>query len=162
MPLENNVWAKRDQYSSNVIDILSKCFDGEITREDPFYASTLVVTKEEAKIIVICRIRSNWYLTKWNNDFTIRSKNAFNTEEELSKILKGYGDYLFYAFSSEDGQSLAEWFVGDLAIFRQWYAGQQLLLPAEILPGQKVVNKDGTEFYIFKKDIDEDFVVYES
>jgi hypothetical protein len=58
-------------------------------------------------------------------------------------------------------QRLAGWILGDLKVFRAWYAGQLARLPAGTCPGVKKQNRDGSsQFYVFDaRQMPEGFVV---
>lgn len=65
-----------------------------------------------------CRVRRNKYLENYGREFTIRSNRNSGAETELSKILDGWGDYFYYGFSDPYNEHIAQWFVGDLGVFR--------------------------------------------
>ncbi len=70
------------------------------------------------------RIRRRQYFQRYGDEFTIRSKRPISgNKTELAKILEGFGDYIFYGFSADDGHQLYCWTVGCLDAFRRWHAG---------------------------------------
>ncbi len=75
---------------------------------------------------VACRVRRFKYLVEYPFDFTVRSGRPNGADTELAKILAGYGDYLVYAFASEDEQRLAAWRTIDLCQFRLWFHRQTI------------------------------------
>jgi hypothetical protein len=40
------------------------------------------------------------------------------TETEIQKVSKGYGDAIYYGFMNEGQTNIIDWFVGDLNVFR--------------------------------------------
>lgn len=97
---------------------------------------------------VACRVRRNEYLERYKNEFTIRSKLESGTETELSKIVNGFGDYMFYGFASKVHGKLAEWYLINLDSFRAAMIRRNSL---NIIKGKKS-NNDGTYFCWFKID----------
>ena len=79
-------------------------------------ATDLIVFKAR-DVRIAARMRSADYADRYPYDFTIRSSRDSGTETELSKIISGWGDWLFYGF---DGGSwtAAPWWILDLNIFR--------------------------------------------
>lgn len=87
--------------------------------EDQRHATDLLVL--HAKDLRIgCRIRRHQYLAGYGDEFTIRSSRESGAETELSKIMRGWGDYLFYGFASQSkpGQLAAARLI-DLDQFRR-------------------------------------------
>lgn len=87
-----------------------------------------VDTKQAADLVLIqakdlkiaCRVRRSTYKDRYPYDITIRSKRDNGLETELEKIMKGYGDWLFYghADSNEKDAAISRWFLVDLDAFR--------------------------------------------
>ncbi len=97
-------------------------------------------------IRIACRIRKNQYLSKYGNEFTIRSYRPSGKETEFSKIMNGWGDYIFYGFCNAEETGLENWFLGDLEIFRRWIAETQNYYVI------KKTNFDGSSnFYSYNK-----------
>lgn len=114
--------------------------------EDAERATDLIVLRFDA-VRIACRIRRPDYLARYPNDFTIRCERSSGADTELGKILAGWGDYMFYGFGSPDGPGfLAAWLLGDLTVFRSWWAKE---LWHGRRPGRKVPNGDGTFFRAF-------------
>jgi len=80
-----------------------------------------------------CRIRSFDYLNRYPDEFTIRSDRPSGFPSELTKIVDGWGDYLFYGFADAAGLSLASWFIGDLHIFRGTFSRNLFLRQPQFL-----------------------------
>lgn len=95
---------------------------------------------------IAARVRRNEYL-KWKYQFTIRAKLDSGFETELSKIVNGWGDWMFYAFADEEARQFACWWLIDLHAFRA-------ALIREAMNGAKIIaenrsNSDGTHFKAF-------------
>lgn len=98
-----------------------------------------------------CRIRRAGYADKYPWDFTLRSRRDSGAETELSKIVNGWGDWLFYGHAEHDEvPSLARWFVIDLHAWRAHMIRDGFRNPAERLVRFKTMpNGDGTYFTAF-------------
>ena len=128
--------------------------------EDQRRNTDLIVLKMEP-VRVACRVRAFEYLGQYPYEFTIRSDRPSGAKTELAKVVEGWGDYLFYGFAAEDGHSLAAWLLGDLTVFRRWYADQLAALPAGDLPGALHYNRDrSSAFRAFKAaDLPDAFII---
>ena len=108
---------------------------------------------------IACRIRKEAYREKYGHEFTIRSGRPTGKETELSKIIRGWGDYFFYGFANEDG--LTQWLIGDLNAFRIWHS-RELVKNKGLVPGVTHCNFDGSsDFMSFEKDAIPGFIVAE-
>ncbi len=95
---------------------------------------------------IAARVRRNRYL-KWKYQFTLRAKLDSGVETELSKIVNGWGDWMFYAFANEEEKQFECWWLIDLAAFRA-------ALIRDTMNGQRLIvenqsNGDGTHFKAF-------------
>lgn len=90
--------------------------------EDMRHNTDLIVLTLAPKRIAV-RIRRAEYADRYGDEFTLRASRPSGTETELSKIISGWGDYLFYGFADPaDPLALSRWLLGDLAVFRLWHA----------------------------------------
>ena len=106
-----------------------------------------------------CRVRKNHYIAQYGDEFTIRSGRPSGVKTELTKIIEGWGDYLFYGFCDENEKSLEKWFIGDLKAFRI-YINRELVKNAGKLPGDGKCNKDNSSSFIsFKKNAIPNFII---
>lgn len=110
------------------------------TEEDMERNTDLIVLKMEPKRIA-CRLRRYEYLHRYPDEITIRSRRPSGVKTELTKVIEGWGDYLFYGFASSDEPTLAAWLLADLTVFRLWHS-QQLWLGNR--PGIQKRNGDGS------------------
>jgi hypothetical protein len=124
--------------------------------EDELRNTDLTVLKMDT-VRIGCRVRRHKFL-KYKNDFTIRAGRPNGNKTELSKIIEGWGDYLFYGFCDEHEERLSYWFIGDLKVFRLWYMRKLILLKGEP-PGLRHNNVDGSSFfYCFEANKIQDFI----
>ena len=96
---------------------------------------------------VAVRIRSPGFRSRYPHEFTIRSKVPSGAQTELSKVVNGHGDWMFYGHASEDGTGLDSWWLLDLRAFRAGLIRQ----PQNGYPirhGDKI-NPDGSAFKWF-------------
>ena len=130
--------AASDLLLPNIKAILGQCLIGEPPVEEDQKRNTDLIVLRLAPVRVACRVRKFEYMSEYRDEFTIRTGRPSGAKTELAKIVEGWGDYLFYGFASECGQSLAAWFIGDLAVFRDWYSKQN---NSEV-PGTLHYNRD--------------------
>lgn len=94
---------------------------------------------------IAMRVRSASYFEKFSDELTLRCKLPSNTEPELTKIISGKGDFIFYGFIASDGSDFLKYIIGDLRVFRSYY---RMLYENECLP-RIICNRDGTAFMPF-------------
>lgn len=112
--------------------------------EDMQRNTDLIVFRVET-LRVACRVRRFRYLAEYPFDFTVRSDRPNGVDTELAKILAGYGDYLVYAFASQDEQVLIAWRTIDLRQFRLWFHRQTI--QHKRMPGIALKNDDGSSAF---------------
>ena len=86
------------------------------------------------------RVRDIAYHKRYGSQFTIRSKRDSGARTELSKILSGWGDWLFYGFGDNESLVIPHWTIIDLAMFRAWF---------KRINAPEIPNGDGTHFVAF-------------
>ena len=139
---------RRYQRHRPIACVVERALDG-----DDINFNTDFVVHTVSGMRVAARVRSNQYMARYGGEFTIRSKTRHNCRTELDKLIDGWGDFLFYGFSDEAGDSLAQWMIGDLQVWREWNAGRTDA-------GMQQGNFDGTGFRAYRiKDLPTDFVV---
>lgn len=131
--------------------------------EDAARNTDLIVLRLEAVRIAV-RIRSASYFNnpahpEYRTQFTIRSGRPNGTKTELTKIIEGWGDYFFYGFATSDYSDLLAYVLGDLRVFRGWYA--RTSLRAKKPAGIPCSNSDGSsDFYAFNlSELPDEFIV---
>jgi len=138
--------AGSDVYIPEIKQILGLHLIGEPDiAEDQERNTDLIVLKLDA-VRIACRVRTNYYLTARNyrNEFTIRSGRPSGAKTELSKVIEGWGDYMFYGFGNETETKLARWHLFDLKVFRLSFARMAM---QRGIPSQ-VPNHDGSSSFI--------------
>ncbi len=131
-----NQRAQADEHNLQIIGIMQKWLGLMIevaSDEDDKRNNTDLITETGKRIA--CRVRLNKYWQVFRRQITIRHSNRSGVETELHKILKGYGDFMFYGFESAAGNLVENWVILDLDHFRNYFNGQ-------VLPIVKI-NKDG-------------------
>lgn len=111
--------------------------------EDARHNTDLIVLKLDT-VRVACRLRRHDYAERYGDEFTIRERRPSGVKTELSKVLEGWGDYIFYGFANSDMTELAGWILGDLSVFRLWHH-QELWQSRR--PGNSQVNNDGSSSF---------------
>lgn len=101
----------------------------------------LVFTARDMRIAA--RVRREGYAERYPWEFTIRSRRDSGAETEMSKIINGWGDWLFYGHAA--GSNIARWMIVDLHVFRAALIRRQKGCPQF---GDKA-NGDGTFFTWF-------------
>ncbi len=94
---------------------------------------------------VAARVRRPGYAQRYPHQFTIRSQVASGAQTELSKIVNGNGDWMFYGHSNAAQTGLDAWWLIDLNAFR---AGL-IRKGADGLQWGNKSNADGTRFTWF-------------
>jgi hypothetical protein len=91
-------------------------------------------------IRIAARVRRPGYLPRFKYDFTIRSRRESGAETEFSKIIEGWGDWLFYGHAEQNSWISVYWII-DLRVFRA-----ELIRTGPKLLGPETANGDGTFF----------------
>jgi hypothetical protein len=84
---------------------------------DAHEATDLLVFKAR-DVRIAARMRAAEYAAQYPFDFTIRSSRDSGVETELSKIVSGWGDWLFYGFDG-GARNVLPWWLLDLNVFRR-------------------------------------------
>lgn len=94
---------------------------------------------------IAARVRRPGYAERYPYQFTIRSKLPSGAETELSKIINGAGDWMFYGHASASGEDIDKWWLIDLRAFRAALVRRK----ANGLRWGTKANADGTQFTWF-------------
>lgn len=108
--------------------------------EDAERNTDLMVLRMDA-VRVACRVRKHNYVSRYGHEFTIRSGRPSGVKTEITKIIEGWGDYLFYGFCDRGERELCQWVLGDLKAFRLWFNRQCV---TGTVPGIEKPNTDGS------------------
>ena len=112
-----------------------------------WHEATDLLTLDCKDVRIAARVRRHGYSKRFSNDFTIRTQTLSGAPTELSKIVNGHGDWMFYGHANVSGDRLDSWFLIDLKAFRAaLIRHRQNGLPLRF--GDKR-NSDGTAFKWF-------------
>lgn len=116
---------------------------------DTKQAADLVVLRAR-NITIACRVRRLRYLAAFGDQFTIRYALESGYETEHSKIIKGWADWMFYAFAASDSDyriDFAKWTLLDLSAFRA-----HLIIDhkRQHVKAEKKWNNDGTALIAYR------------
>jgi hypothetical protein len=148
--IQDKKWS--DLFMPEIKAILGFYLLGEATNDDDcFKATDLMLLKMDSVRIAVRMRKKNYSTIPYINEFTIRTSRTSGAKTELTKIISGWGDYLFYGFENTNNLSLGFWNLIDLKIFRENFARMQYLSDKNILPGNNIENWDGSSsFTVFK------------
>lgn len=76
----------------------------------------IVLTARDMRIAA--RVRRPGYADRYPFEFTIRAKLDSGSETELSKIVNGWGDWLFYGHACQQEKNIERWMVVNLHALR--------------------------------------------
>ncbi len=131
------------QFIPRIKQVLANYLIDEAPFEEDAKRNTDLLVLEAKTVRIACRVRRYDYLERYGGEFTLRAKRPGGIETELQKVLRGFGDFIFYGFSTPDeGGELAAWVLGDLDEFRLWHSRALSLLPKGAMPGALVPNPD--------------------
>jgi len=161
-----NKWEDDKEWSDHFIprikSILGFYLIGEPPAEEDQVRNTdLIVLKMDA-VRIACRVRKPDSF-RYKDEFTIRYSRPSGVKTELSKVIEGWGDYIFYGhgyIDEDDNYKLVAWGLGDLKVFRLWFVNY-LVSNKGKLPGILRDNKDkSSKFYAYSWDsLPENFIV---
>ncbi len=158
------IWQADKAWSDRFLPEI-KCILGSVLldvaepADDALRNTDLIVLRLRAGQRIACRVRKHSYLSSYADEFTIRCTRPSGRDTEIDKLLDGWGDYLFYGFANAEETGLAAWLVGDLEVFRQWFAWYRRTL--RDWPGEMRRNRDGSsKFMVFNvHEVDPRFIL---
>jgi len=80
----------------------------------------LLLRSGDCRIAVRARCAS--YRASFGTEFTIRSAGINGAKSELSKVIAGFGDFMWYGFIDFNSGEIVQWTLIDLEEFRLWWA----------------------------------------
>lgn len=114
-------------------------------------AADLIVLRAR-DMMIAARVRRSGFACRYGRQFTIRSRRDNGAQTELTKIVHGFGDWMFYGHAvAEDSAVIDPWHVIDLNHFRA-HLIQDAQRPERYVKKGHTDNHDGTWFAWF--DID--------
>lgn len=134
------------QFIPQIKRILANYLIDEAPFEEDTRRNTDLLVLEAKTLRIACRVRQHKFVldARYRDEFTIRESRPSRVETELHKMLRGWGDRIFYAFADKTESVLCAWMLGDLDEFRLWHNRKLYELPAGQLPGTRFRNGDGS------------------
>jgi hypothetical protein len=119
--------------------LVPSTFEADITQ-----ATDLMILRAR-DLTIAARVRRAGYAQKYPYQFTLRSKRDSGAETELSKIVNGWADWMFYGHAvTNEGCWIHPWWIVDLAAWRA-----ALIRDRKQIQKGQVPNGDGTYFTYF-------------
>lgn len=139
------------EWSDKYIPAISRIVGPKLLIPAPFevdakQATDLIVLRAR-DMAIAARVRRPGFADLYPFEFTIRSKLDSGTKTELSKIVDGWGDWMFYGHAASQGDGFARWFLIDLHKFRAALIRDGMRGGDQIQWEQKS-NKDGRTHFV--------------
>jgi len=145
-----NCYARNRRWSDQYLPEIKRIVGSHLLREAPnaldMREATDLMVFDAKDTRIAARVRRPGYADLYPNQFTIRAEAAYGGQTELSKIVNGKGDWMFYGHADPTG-GIACWWLLDLRAFRAGLI-RQTTNGYPIRSGDKR-NSDGTAFKWF-------------
>ena len=141
----NRAWS--DRFLPAIKDTIGKHLLEASPDPIDWHQATDLMMLDARDLRIAARVRRPGYAARYPYDFTLRSSLPSGGETELSKIVNGHGDWMFYGHASPSGVGLDSWWLIDLRAFRAGLI-RQARNGHPIRCGDKQ-NADGTTFKWF-------------
>ena len=139
-----------DRFLPEIKEILGRALISEAPIEEDQERNTDLIVLRMAAVRIGCRVRRPKFYDNCRQEFTIRAGRPSGIKTELSKIIEGWGDYLFYGIADRAEAALASHHIVDLRHFRLWLM-RELVDSHGIMPGLLRQNHDGSsKFMVFR------------
>lgn len=146
-----NTYTENRNWSDRFLPEIKQLIGGHLlaTAPDAFdhMQATDLMMLEARDMRVAARVRRPGFARRYPHQFTIRSAVASGRQTELSKIVNGKGDWMFYGHSNAAQTGLDAWWLIDLRAFRAGLIRHTANTPQIIMGDQS--NADGTHFKWF-------------
>ncbi|WP_340250908.1 hypothetical protein [Sulfitobacter pontiacus] len=146
-----NCYTTNRNWSDRFLPEIKQLIGGHLleTSSDPFdhMEATDLMMLDARDMRVAARVRRPGYAQRYPHQFTIRSAVASGRQTELSKIVNGNGDWMFYGHSNAQQTGLDAWSLIDLRAFRAGLIRHRANTPNIVMGDQR--NADGTRFKWF-------------
>lgn len=136
-----------DRFLHEIKGIIGQAFIVEPPQEEDSEHNTDLIVLKLDSIRIACRIRKYKYMKSYGSEFTIRCGRPSGAKTELTKIIEGWGDFLFYGFSDEEEKHLAGWSLIILGEFRLWF-NRMIVKNKGTLPGRQKSNEDNSSTFM--------------
>jgi len=108
------------RFSKTIKAILGNAFISQDPQHDKAEGTDFeIFTVNPFRVGVRLRRYQYWRNTKYREQFTIRWWRPSGVATEIHKIRCGLVDYILYGFVDKDEKRIIQWFIGDLAVFRE-------------------------------------------
>ncbi len=146
-----NCYTSNRNWSDRFLPEIKQLIGGYLleTAPDAFdhMQATDLMMLEARDMRVAARVRRPGFAQRYPHQFTIRSAVASGRQTELSKIVNGNGDWMFYGHSDAAQTGLDAWWLIDLRAFRAGLIRHMANAPQIVMGDQ--ANADGTRFKWF-------------
>lgn len=146
-----NFYAANRRWSDRFLPEIKRIVGARLLQEAPdaldMLEATDLVIFDAKDTRIAARVRRPGYAERYPYQFTIRAEVASGAETELSKIVNGKGDWMFYGHADLSETHLSSWWLIDLKAFRAGLI-RQTANGYPIRSGDKR-NADGTAFKWF-------------
>ncbi len=137
------------QWSDRFLPHIKQIVGGYLLEAAPdpidWHQATDLLMLDARDMRIAARVRRPGYATQYPHQFTIRSRLPSGAQTELSKIVNGKGDWLFYGHANASQTAIESWYLIDLNAFRAALIRQG----AQGLTWGNKCNPDGTRFTWF-------------
>ncbi len=140
----NRSWS--DQFIPDIRSIVGRHLLSVAPDHLDWHEATDLLMLDARDARVAARVRRPGFAHRYPHQFTIRAEAAYGGETELSKVVNGKGDLMFYGHAGASG-GLESWYFIDLYAFRAGLI-RQATNGHRIRSGDKR-NPDGTAFKWF-------------
>lgn len=135
-----------DQHMRDAKDIIGPLLIEDSSFEVDTKKATDLVLFEAKPQMIACRLRRDGFHKRFPWDFTVRSARDSGAKTELSKIIEGWADLMFYGHIHEN-KRIMSWFLISLKAFREALIKDNRRDVK--LSFQKKGNGDGTHFIAY-------------
>jgi len=138
-------YQRQREWSDHFLKLIARELGEAFIIPAPEYQDTqentdLMVFKQK-NCTYAARVRHCRYYDKFKDEFTIRCSISGGGQRELDKVLRGFGDYMFYGIANQKRNGFLCYSIIDLDVFRKEY---------DISKGSStIVNQDYTAFKAF-------------
>jgi len=137
------------QWSDRFLPHIKQIVGGYLLEAAPdpidWHQATDLLMLDARDMRIAARVRRPGYATQYPHQFTIRSRLPSGAQTELSKIVNGKGDWLFYGHANASQTAIESWYLIDLNAFR----AALIRRGAQGLCWGNKCNPDGTRFTWF-------------
>lgn len=142
----NRAWS--DKYIPSIAAIVGPHLITPAPFERDVKEATDLIVLKARDMTIAARVRRPGYVDRYPWQFTIRSRTKWGAKTEITKIIDGWADWMFYGHAAPTGADLACWYLIDLAAFRAALI-RDAMREVKRISLAEVPNGDGTSFVPF-------------